>query len=296
MTEPVVPSAPASPSDPPHRAQPLAEREVEPPKRNTPGWPAACDEHASVPAWAACARCGRFVCRACHRAEPETDHALCPRCLQALVAPTRPPGAVRDEGAPEATDDDALANDEPRRVADYPRTARRLLTGPSAFFARLHSGPGPLVQALGFGVVCGAIGLLAGMVWGKALGEVDPLLLSSSAESGLPPWMLFLGMLAALPLAAGVQILVFALALLLILRVLRVERASFESLLRISSYSMLGSVFVVLPVIGGFLAILAQVLLLQIGVRRGLDAPYDKTFIAVLVTVLVLGMLGVAVA
>src|SRR5690606_37922481 len=164
--------------------EPRAEAESVAPEAVVAGvderWPHDCDVHAGVPAWAACARCGRFVCRQCRQQGPDNAESLCVACLQthmrdAIVAEHV---ALAVAAGHDITADDVnvqtieVGELESRRLSDYPSTIRKVLFGPGRFFTQMNP-DGQLLHAIVFGILFGSLGLFLNLAWSSNTPEFE---------------------------------------------------------------------------------------------------------------------------
>lgn len=238
-----------------------------------------CANHPGASAIALCTGCGAFICSACHNTDAH-GLAECDDCLMRAAYPDADPSAAgaaaegrtldgadaRDEDAapPKVPfEDDTLALPLWRRFGE---TVRLVLTQPVPFFQRVARS-----QALGrpfvFGYLCLFVGVALSVLWQMTLGGADTEMVKTLAEqNGMTLEQLQTAQIIMIPFVPLLQ-LILGTAMLHAAALLVGGVGTGRQSLQIYAYASACQFFLLIPVLGGMLALGLQVLTHFVGLR-----------------------------
>jgi len=221
-----------------------------------------------------CKHCGKEI------GEGQT---FCQHCGTRLVAENHASGITPPDGGRYKT------SWEDRATIGFfhglSRTARDVLSSPSAFFKKMPV-TGGLTDPMLFAMIIGTMGLMFLSVW--------HLLLHDSMNSFMTPEMRSAagrGMSDGIASPLGTLMIPFMLILWLFvvsgmlhlfLMVVRGEKAGFEATFRVVSYSVTPFLFLAIPYCGMMIAMLWVLTLFMIGLRDAHETTGGKATVAVL--------------
>ncbi len=216
-----------------------------------------CTHHDDMPAIAVCTRCNGDICAPCHHADLR-GFAICGPCRRQLLPPTI--AWERD--------------DHTSSLARFFTTAMMALRGPRSFFSRFSFGPhwGP---AAFFGILCIAVGSAMGTGWQRAFSDTYAEQLQRvQADVGVSLPIIEFLVFATIPFAAVMLYFVHTALLFAMLRIARVQSASWTATARITGYSMAAHLLFVFPPVGqfslGHFLMLIWLFNLEVAALRGL--------------------------
>ena len=226
-----------------------------------------------------------ITCPQCGFEQPETSE--CVKCgviiskylsQQEMVYPVE--GQIR-----EISPEDRYAAWESGEgfISAFFRTIRDSLFSPARFFKKVGDGEGywaPLI----YGAIIGIIGVGGFLLWiWFDLAQLVPF----QRFYDLPYSSYFTLLTAALPLAVAFSIVAGSISVHLSLMIVGGNRKGFQGTFRAVSYSFSGSLFGIIPFIGGPISIMYILILVIIGIREGHGLSTGRAFLAVLLCVII---------
>lgn len=166
-------------------------------------------------------------------------------------------------------------------------TIKEILLRPAAFFQKL-SLQGGLSAPLNFALIVGSWGILASLYWHffqllffkqKGFWPADWILKSMQLGPAI-----FVGISLLAPLLVALNQYLGSLLLYWALRITGRRRATFEATFRVTAYANAAMIVTCLPVLGGVLAYLWNLILLIKGLRRVFDLSTLGASLIILLT------------
>ena len=183
-------------------------------------------------------------------------------------------------------------NLEPKTLRQLPGTLAHLALRPSRFF--LHLDPQRYAHfALLFGFICAFTGALLALLLLPTAPEAQASLLELQRQYSIPPQALTLLIILALPFTTAAEILFYGLLLHLSIRILHPQHRGLLLSFKIVAYAMAARLLLLIPVAGTFVAMVAFVVLLSIGVRLAQGLSVMRAVIAISIPILFLSGLGI---
>lgn len=263
-------------------------------------WPHQCDNHPGLPAWSACAKCGRFLCRDCRIVPPNDSLAWCQNCLAGEMK-ERVIDAHIQRAAEQGHDINAedlkiqtveLGEWEAKRFTDLLGVLKRVVLSPGRFFMQMHPSRGTGWAFL-FGLFFGSLGLFFSLAWMSGSPEFEAGIAELMTNFDIPRDVVFLVMVLSLPLVVGLQIGLHAVGIGLLIALFRAPNRGMTATVKVVSYAMVSNLGMAIPSIGSIVTLVWFVLLLMSGTRRVHQLPIEKAIWIVGIPVVLLSMLGV---
>jgi predicted Zn finger-like uncharacterized protein len=173
------------------------------------------------------------------------------------------------------------------------QTWKRVMFSPETLFKELTF-TGGKGEPLAFGLLTGSVGSLLGLFW-KSLIPGSLLLFGHSFFSHFAIGLVFLFLVALIPLMVTVGIFIYSGMLHLLLLLVRGANNGFEATFRVVCYSQAAQVLGVVPFVGGLIGGIWQVIIQVIGLREMHQTSYLRVILAFLIPLLVTILLLVAV-
>lgn len=224
---------------------------------------------------------------------PGVRWATCPRCRQRFEIVLKEEEQWSAKQGPTA---DAHAGpDAPRGRywAGLYQTAKAALLSPEKYFSDERGKTG-ISEPLAFGLLFGSIGAMFGwfwqflFMWGN-LGSYGEFLLGMFSVE-----FIFMGVILLTPLMVLVEMFFSALVLHLALIIVRGSHQGFDGTFRVIAYSQAARVFGLVPLIGGMVGWIWQLIIRIIGLRAIHETSYARVIAAFLLPVVAIGLfLGV---
>ncbi|MFP3912153.1 MAG: YIP1 family protein [Desulfobacteraceae bacterium] len=172
-------------------------------------------------------------------------------------------------------------------------TLSQVLFSPGQFFKALAP-KGKLGESMAFGLLMGAIGNMLALFW--------PVILMSG---GLSPFqqplleqmtmgMVFLIMMVVVPFCVLVAMFVYSAILHFFLFLVRGGRHGFEATFRVIAYSQAAQIWSLIPMAGGWIGGVWQVIVQVIGLREIHHTSYFRVIMAFILPVVVLFVLALS--
>jgi hypothetical protein len=239
-----------------------------------------------------------------------TKGALCPRCGQhfALSLPEDGPRLVTDKAA--ADRELRGPGEEPekgteRRGAPWEKrsevgiwqgiyqTFKAALFSPGRLFGGLTFTDG-IKEPLAFGLLVGSIGSMFGLFW-------QFLVLSGGISSfdlplfdQFPIGLVFPALLVVIPIYVTVRMFLYSTLLHLLLLVVGGGKNGYEATFRVVSYSQATHALGLIPILGGWIGEIWQLIIQIIGLREIHETSYLRVILAFLIPVALLFLLVIA--
>jgi len=227
--------------------------------------------------------------------------ATCPRCRErfevfpsdediALVV-TKTQRETRHQASAEETEKEFIREDaywENRSElglwqAIY-QTIKAVLFSPDAFFRKLKY-KGGMKEPLAFGLLTGSIGAMFGVFWQFLMmtGGLLPIADVITGQFGLS--LIFLVSIIFIPIAMVVGMFISSGIWHLFLLLLKGADHGFEGTFRVVSYSQSAQIVSLIPVLGGWVSGIWQLVIQIIGLKELHETTYLKVILAFLIPV-----------
>jgi hypothetical protein len=227
--------------------------------------------------------------------------ATCPRCRErfevfssdediALVV-TKTQKETRHQASAEETEEEFIREDaywENRSElglwqAIY-QTIKAVLFSPDAFFRKLKY-KGGMKEPLAFGLLIGSIGAMFGVFWQFLMmtGGLHPIADFITGQFGLS--LIFLVSIIFIPIAMVVGMFISSGIWHMFLLLLKGADHGFEGTFRVVSYSQSAQIVSLIPVLGGWVSVIWQLVIQIIGLKELHETTYLKVILAFLIPV-----------
>jgi hypothetical protein len=178
------------------------------------------------------------------------------------------------------------------------RTVGSVLFSPTTLFRSL-SYRGGIGEPLAFGLLAGSVGCMVGLFWQFLLAAAGLFsfgaFLNGQALGPFTALVIFVIIMALLPLFVALGIFVHASVMHLLLRLVRGGTHGFEGTFRVISYSQAAHLWALVPFVGGWVGGLWLIIVQVIGLREVHETTYLRIFFAFLIPVAVLAALAAAI-
>jgi len=237
--------------------------------------------------------------------------ATCPRCQRRFeiapsddaktLAPAKATGQTRHKGFEEATENESIREDahwENRSElglwqAIY-QTIKGVLFSTDSFFRKLTFKRG-MKEPLAFGLLTGSVGAMFTVFWQVLMmsGMWFPVgeLIGGRFTFGL----IFLIAIVFLPIAIAMGLFITSGIWHLFLLLLKGANNGFEATFRVVSYSQSVQVLALVPVIGGWISGIWQLVIQIIGLKEIHETTYLKVILAFVIPIAALIFLAIAI-
>ena len=167
-------------------------------------------------------------------------------------------------------------------------TIRSVLFSPSILFRTLTC-KGGIREPLAFGLLTGAVGNMFSIFWPILLfsGGIESLPFGHILPTYLNTGLVFLITLAAIPIWVLFSMFSYAIALHLMLLIVRGGGNRFEATFRVVAYSQATQIWCLIPVVGSWIAGVWQLVVQVIGLREMHETTYSKVVIAFLIPIFI---------
>ena len=240
-----------------------------------------------------------------------TKRALCPRCGQrfAISIPEATPRPVIDGVA---TDSEFRGPEEETQKETWRRgapwedrsdvglwqgiyqTFREALFSPGTLFSTMTY-TGGMKEPLAFGLLVGSIGSMFSLFWQFLMFSGGIASFGVLVSDQFPIGLVFAIFLVVVPIFVTVGIFLYATVLHLLLLVVRGGENGYEATFRVVSYSQAAQLVGLVPLIGGWIGGIWQLIIQVIGLREIHGTSYLRVVLAFLIPVVLLILLAVAV-
>lgn len=218
--------------------------------------------------------------------------ATCPRCHQRFeFVLSQPPEDLSHKKSEERDE-----GESGRKVSPWEnrsefglwqgiyRTSKWALFSPKRFFSHLAC-TGGMKEPLAFGMLLGSVGSMLGFFW-QFLILPDSFLQSGDIAFGeIGANLVFLGILVIIPLLVLMSMVLTSGICHLLLLMVRGGKNGFEATFRVISFTMASQILGVIPVVGGFVALIWWLITQIIGLKEIHETSYGRLFIAFLIPV-----------
>ena len=237
--------------------------------------------------------------------------ATCPRCQRRFeiapsneantLAPAKATGQTGHKGSEEATENESIregAHWENRSElglwqAIY-QTIKGVLFSTDAFFRKLTFKRG-MKEPLAFGLLTGSVGAMFTVFWQFLMmsGVWFPVgeLIGGQFTFGL----IFLGVIVFVPIAIAMGLFITSGIWHLFLLLLKGANNGFEATFRVVSYSQSVQVLALVPIIGGWVSGIWQLVIQIIGLKEIHETTYLKVILAFVIPIAALIFLAIAI-
>ncbi|MBL7213024.1 MAG: YIP1 family protein [Desulfobacteraceae bacterium] len=240
-----------------------------------------------------------------------TKRALCPRCGQrfAISIPEAAPRSVIDRAA---TDSEFKGPEEEtqkefwRRGAPWEdrsdvglwqgiyQTFREALFSPGTLFSTMTY-TGGMKEPLAFGLLVGSIGSMFSLFWQFLMFSGGIASFGLLVSDQLPIGLFFPVFLVVVPIFVTVSIFLYTTVLHLLLLMVKGGKNGYEATFRVVSYSQAAQMVGLVPLIGGWIGGIWQLIVQVIGLREIHGTSYLRVILAFLIPVVLLILLAIAV-
>jgi len=240
-----------------------------------------------------------------------TKRALCPKCGQrfAISIPEAAPRPVIDRAA---TDIEFRGPEEEtqkefwRRGAPWEdrsdvglwqgiyQTFREALFSPGTLFSTMTY-TGGMKEPLAFGLLVGSIGSMFSLFWQFLMFSGGIASFGLLVSDQLPIGLFFPVFLVVVPIFVTVSIFLYTTVLHLLLLMVKGGKNGYEATFRVVSYSQAAQMVGLVPLIGGWIGGIWQLIVQVIGLHEIHGTSYLRVILAFLIPVVLLIILAIAV-
>lgn len=167
----------------------------------------------------------------------------------------------------------------------------QVLFTPGKFFSTLAR-RGGIGEPMAFGLLMGAVGSMLGLFWPTLL--MSGGLFQQPFLGQLTVGAVFLIMLVGIPICVLVAMFVYSAVLHFFLFLVRGGRHGFEATFRVIAYSQAAQAWSLLPVLGGWIGGIWQLIVQVIGLRKMHDTSYFRVVMAFILPVFILFILALS--
>jgi len=238
--------------------------------------------------------------------------ATCPRCRQRFEIFSSEPetGFVKSATGPETSYQRSEKGPEQGRIRHGSpwenrsnlglwqgiyQTLKGVLFSPEKLFRTLAY-KGGIKEPLAFGLLVACLGSMIGFFWEFLILSGGLLSLAAPLFGQLTAALVFLLVIAIIPVLVTLVMFIYSGILHLLLRFLRAGQNGFEATFRVVSYSQAAQVWALIPFFGGLIAGIWQLIVQIIGLREMHDTSYLRVIIAFLIPLAFIFLVVISVA
>ncbi len=246
-----------------------------------------------------CPYCGYSKSVPSDKIPPNTKWAICPKCRQRFelfhdvvferVGGRQDSGATGDRGKSPWE-----MRDELGLWTALVRTTKLVLFSPDKMFGTL-SYRGGMKDPLAFGLLTGSIGGMLGFFWQLMIMSMGTAAFAAPFLGHLGLWFVLIIMTVLVPILVLVGIYIYSAVLHFLLLIVRGGKNGFEATFRVICYSQVAQVIAIVPVLGGWVAGLWQLIIQIIGLKEIHETSYLRVIVAFLIPVAFIVLLVMAV-
>ncbi len=173
-------------------------------------------------------------------------------------------------------------------------TIKQVLLSPDKLFGRLHyrAGQG---EPLAFGLLVGSVGSMFSFFWQVVMVTLGIVSFGPSLLEQFGLAIIFVVLLVMVPIFVLVSLYVYSALLHLFLIVVRAANNGFEATFRVVCFSQATHLLGVIPLFGGWISGLWQLVVQVIGLKEIHETSYARVIIAFLIPIVVIMLIVVAV-
>ncbi|MBW2048282.1 MAG: YIP1 family protein [Deltaproteobacteria bacterium] len=161
------------------------------------------------------------------------------------------------------------------------RTFRDALFSPSRFFREQSTEEG-IREPFAFGLLAGAVGHMLGIFWPVLMMSAGIFPFGDTLFGHLSAGLIFLVMLVAVPVSVTLTMFLYSGVLHLLLLITRGGDKRFQGTFRVVAYSQAAQAWDLVPVVGGWIGSIWQVVIQVIGLREVHRTSYLRVLTAFL--------------
>lgn len=226
---------------------------------------------------------------------PNAKWAVCPRCRQRFEI--FQDVVFEQVGGEEGPRDRSARQKSPWEKRDelgfWPavtQTFKLVLFSPEKMFRTLVVKEG-MKEPLAFGLLTGSIGSMFGFFWQLVLMSVGVVAFGAPFFGHLGIWFILLAMAVFVPIFVLIGIYLYSLVLHLLLVIVRGAGNGFEATFRVVCFSQAVQVLGIVPLLGGWVAGIWQLVVQIIGLKEIHETSYFRVITAFLIPVFALILL-----
>jgi hypothetical protein len=175
------------------------------------------------------------------------------------------------------------------------RTLKAVLFSPERFFGTLTY-KGGIKEPLAFGLLVACLAAMFGFFWEFLIFSGGVLTVGDVLFGRFTVVLFFLIAIVIIPVFVTLVLFVYSGIIHLLLRILRSGHNGFEATFRVVSYSQAAQVWALIPLLGGLVAGIWQIVVQIIGLREIHETNYLKVILSFVIPVVLIFFLVIAVA
>jgi hypothetical protein len=172
------------------------------------------------------------------------------------------------------------------------QTAKTALFAPESLF-RTMTFTGGITEPLAFGILIGSIGTMFGLFWQFLMWSGVVLSSSKPLFGQFTIGVIFLIIMLVTPVFWVMWIFVSSAVMHLLLLIVRGGQNGYEATLRVVSYSQAAQIWCLIPLVGGSIGWIWQLVVQIIGLKQIHQTSYLRVFMALLIPVALFFLLGI---
>lgn len=153
---------------------------------------------------------------------------------------------------------------------------------------------GGLREPVAFGLLAGSIGAMFTFFWQFMIASTGGVSSSGDLPLSVSSPLFFLLLIFLAPALTVISLFVWSFILHVLLLLVRGNKNGFEATFRVMAYSQATQVWSIIPFVGGIIGLLWRVVVQVIGLKEAHQIGYGKIFVAFLIPLALLVMLGIA--
>ena len=246
-----------------------------------------------------CPYCGYTKSVPREKIPPNAKWAICPKCRQRFELFRDVVFERIDEGGDSGPIGDRKKSpwemrDELGLWQALVQTAKAVLFSPEKMFRSLTYSGG-MKDPLAFGLLTGSIGSMLGFFWQLLLMSMGVTAFAGPFFGHMGIWFVLVIMMVLVPIVVLMGLYIYSAVLHLLLLIVRGGRNGFEATFRVICYSQVAQVIAVVPILGGWIAGLWQLIIQIIGLKEIHETSYLRIIVAFLIPVAFIVLLVMAV-